>query len=672
MTLQRFHLGDTSWEAESDPATPVYLAGPPMYLICSVGGGIHPYGDEHLVGKMGGAWAHPVRVLHGWSGAVEENGTTVSLDLAARCDLYGSHLIRHHQASDLIVEWCEFVADELPALTAQITLRNGSSRPWSGNLLIHAELDLRGCWFGGWGSDEPAIHTSGALLTASGTAGHFAGRAAAFLADPLTTWQVAEQRASAHIPVRLGAGEERRFVLALAVAHAGGAEAAIELARRVRERAPQLLEAKIARYTALLAEMVIETPDPSINAAWQLARLNMHLLTAAYPELPPYFLAGLPEYPQLFGCDNEYTVPGATAAGFGALMRSTLRTLAAYGERACGRIPHEITTNGRIFNPGNTQETPQFAAACWDYLRWSGDLEFLAEVYPLCVEGLEHFRSTIEGHGYPHGDGVVERPGMGTYKLDSVGYLYQALVALREMALALGREDDAPRFAEYAAGIRDRFEREWWIEREGLYADSLHLDRRPQLDGHWTVVLPVQLGLASRQRAEQIMSRIEAEWVNEWGLVHTRGAEPYVWTLPTGLLALAAFAHSRPELALKLIRNIAVTAWHGPLGMLKELIPQGICFIQLWSSGLLIEALTEGLLGLRPLAHLHRLEVRPHLPPDWSEVWLRGLKVGQHTLDLRITQSSLEISHREGNAPLTVVYGERQVEVGVGDEVAVS
>src|SRR5256885_12572497 len=42
-----------------------------------------------------------------------------------------------------------------------------------------------------------------------------------------------------------------------------------------------------------------------------------------------------------------------------------------------------------IFHPGNTQETPQFAAACYDYFRWTGDSAFLRQVYPLCKEGVD-------------------------------------------------------------------------------------------------------------------------------------------------------------------------------------------------------------------------------------------------------------------------------------------
>jgi glycogen debranching enzyme len=424
-----------------------------------------------------------------------------------------------------------------------------------------------------------------------------------------------------------------------------------ELARAYAQRAADVLAERVAHYARLDGAMALETPELFLDQSWAIARRNTEALTAHYPDLPPYLLAGLPEYPQLFGCDNEYNVAGALAAGFGPIVRSTLLALAAYGQRGCGRIPHEITTNGRVFHPGNTQETPQFAAACWDYVRWTGDTAFLHEVYPLCVEGLEHFAGTLAGGHYPHGDGVVERLGMGACKLDSVCYLHQALVALREMALALGLAADAEEHELQAARLAERFEQDWWLEAEELYADSLHLDGQPQLDGHWTVAIPLQTGLAREDRARRALARIEAEWVNEWGLVHTRGVEPRVWTLPTGLLALAAFRYDRPDLGLHLLRNIGVTAQHGTLGTLKELIPAGLCFIQLWSAGLYAQAMVEGLLGVSPLAHRHEITVAPRLPAGWPEVRLRGLRVGEHTLNLIAAEGSVVLEHVSGPRP---------------------
>jgi glycogen debranching enzyme len=245
--------------------------------------------------------------------------------------------------------------------------------------------------------------------------------------------------------------------------------------------------------------------------------------------------------------------------------------------------------------------------------------------------------------------------GMGSRKLDSACYHIAGLRALAQLAQALD-EPEAAALNARAAQFNQDFERDWWLEEEGLYADSMHSDGRLQLDGHWTVVLPVQLGLAAPERAARVLARIEAEFVNQWGLVHTRKREELVWTLPTGLLALAAFAHGRKERGLQLARNIALTAQHGTLGTFKELIPEGLCFVQLWSAGLYLQAIFEGLLGLQPDAPRHRLAIAPMLPAEHPPVTIYGLLIGRHRLSLTISPSELQIEHAAGPCPLEVIY----------------
>jgi hypothetical protein len=138
-------------------------------------------------------------------------------------------------------------------------------------------------------------------------------------------------------------------------------------------------------------------------------------------------------------------------------------------------------------------------------------------------------------------------------------------------------------------------------------------------------------------------------------LVHTRGKEERVWTLPTGLLALAAARHGRADYALRMLQNIAGTTRTGMLGAFKELIPQGLCFVQLWSAGLYVQGILEGLLGLEPHAHAHRLNISPTLPSTWPSVTLRDLRVGAHRLNLEIGAATVTAEHVGG--PQEILIG---------------
>ncbi len=637
-----------------------------MYMVGLGTGEIGPIGAEHLVGEMGGLWVHPVKVADGLTVQLADAGGAALPASEAELIERVSHIEWRWRGGDLAVRRRDFVAEDEAAFVALLTLHNEGDQPQSGELRLRVWLKFLGCWFGGmesgggeyWLEDRTVLGFARSRQGRLGVACGAPEPPARGLFDALPGGLLA----TLVYPFKLHPGQSRAIEFLLTADHQGGHTGARRLFERLSGHGEQLLRDKEARYRARIIQGVaLETPDPAVDRAFALAKANLLLLSADYsPELPPYFLAGIPEYPQLFGCDTEYSAPGAAASGFAATTRSALLALAAYGRRACGRIPHEVTTNGRVFHPGNTQETPQFAQACWDYFRWTGDSAFLREVYPLCREGVDAYTPALWGGGphspYPVGDGVVERQGMGSHKLDSTCYLYGALLSLRAMAGALELPEDAARYAVRAEELRARFEQDWWLEEEGLYADSLHSDGRPQLDGHWTVVLPLQVGLAAPDRACRALDRIEREWVNRWGLVHTRAREELVWTLPTGLLALTEFRHGRADAGLHLLQNIAETASHGTLGAFKELIPIGLCFVQLWSAALYLQCMLEGLLGLAPLAHRHLLTVDPCLPTGWGRARLAELALGQHLLTLEQTPQGLELSHLSGPQPLTLRY----------------
>lgn len=670
---------------EPMPAAPYFLAGRKLYAVGKLSGAIEPIGAEHVVGEMGGVWAHPIKVADGIAlGLADADGAPLAAELLSVTERL-AQIEWQLDAGGLALRRREFVAEDQAALFVLVSLHNPGREPRAGELRASAWLKLLGCWFGGMAVGGGEFWHEGELVLGydrlwQGRWGLAFGAPAAPARckfDPHPAGTVA----TLSYPFELGPGETAEWELLLTADHERGHEGARHLFGQLAGQGERLLAEKVAAYErAALTGVALQTPDPAVDRAFALAKANLQLLGADYgPALPTYFLAGIPEYPQLFGCDTEYSVPGATAAGFAEACKSALLALADYGARACGRIPHEVTTNGRVFHPGNTQETPQFAAACWDYFRWTGDLAFLRRVYPLCKEGVDSYMPALwwplDGL-YPTGDGVVERYGMGARKLDSTCYLFQALGALAEMAEALELPDEAAHYRARRAELDARFEQDWWLEDEGMYADSLHSDMRPQFDGHWTVVLPLQLGLAADERARRSLERIEREWVNQWGLVHTREREESVWTLPTGLLALTAFRYGRPELGVRLLQNIAETARHGTLGAFKELIPIGLCFVQLWSSALYVQGLLEGALGLQPLAHLHQLRVDPCLPADWPAVQLDELQVGAHRLGLRIAHGELELTHHAGPAALdllarTSAGGWLRAEVAPGARLAV-
>jgi hypothetical protein len=663
MYHQALRFGDIALDRDDPQPTPYMLAGRHMYVLGTSDGAFKPIGDEHLVGEMGGFWAHPLRVADGWFLRVHADGGTTRLDDCRSLEGHLSDIVFSFEHGPLAITRTDFVVEHERAVFGLVEVRNTGEQPWRGGIGCQVRLHLRGSWFGGFETSGTRVAMEDHLVVASDGAQPGWGCAFGSTREPSEVTQHQDgDRVLVEVVhrIELASGATEHLVCLLTAEHQNGVEGASACWHKLANEGAALLARKRALYRAVAEEgVVLDVPDTGIVHEYKLAKVNIHMLRADYaPYLPPYLLGGVPEYPQLFGCDSAYSIPGITAAGFADAARSALDVLGDFARRASGRVPHEVTTSGRVWHPGNTQETPQFALAVWDYVRWTGDLDFLRRMYPLCREGVMDYLPTqwdFDGDGYPNGDAMIERHGMGSLKLDSSCYLYAAWFALSDMATTLGRPE-AHAYRARTADWRERFERDWWIEDQQLYADSLHDDLRPQLDGHWTQVVPVQLGIASPARALQVLGELERSFVNEHGLVHTRGHEDRVWTLPTGLLALAQLRYGHVDQAVEQLHNIASTTRCNMLGSFEELIPQGICFMQLWSSALFLQGIIEGLLGFEPHAYEHRLRLRPHLPTTWPSATLRHVRVGEHGVTVEIARDHATITHESGSDRLLVEY----------------
>jgi glycogen debranching enzyme len=103
----------------------------------------------------------------------------------------------------------------------------------------------------------------------------------------------------------------------------------------------------------------------------------------------------------------------------------TLREVSIAVNKTTGKVLHEIVTDGSIYfgtvaQPGDVEETSQFASAVATLWRWSGDNAFLDENYDFINAGLHYITSALDlnNDGWPEGAGIVEATGMGAEKLD--------------------------------------------------------------------------------------------------------------------------------------------------------------------------------------------------------------------------------------------------------------
>jgi glycogen debranching enzyme len=270
--------------------------------------------------------------------------------------------------------------------------------------------------------------------------------------------------------------------------------------------------------------------------------------------------------------------------------------------------------------------------------------------------------------------------------LDSAVYTIEALEALHEMAVIFGDGAVADRCRDLAGAVRARLDEAFWMEAEGLYGDiaatpeemiprlqrwiekarqpevaeaykSLLVEAqsdpnpqcmRPWQCRNWTIICPVEAGLAAPERAARILNRIESEeFTARWGMYLSGIERSRIMSINTGALAVAEAVYGRVERALDYMRRIAETLpLHMP-GAISEMSPDDGCFVQAWSGYGIAWPIVAHFFGVRPDAFRRRLELCPIFPPDWHSANLLSLRVGSNRFDLRWDKATLTVASQE-------------------------
>ncbi len=88
--------------------------------------------------------------------------------------------------------------------------------------------------------------------------------------------------------------------------------------------------------------------------------------------------------------------------------------------------------------------------------------------------------------------------------------------------------------------------------------------------------------------------------------------------------------------------------------MFHELIPEGMCFVQLWSGATFVRGAVEDLMGIGVRADQHAVTLAPRLPAAWDSAELENLTFGEHTLTVRAARDGIVVTHVRGPAPLQI------------------
>jgi glycogen debranching enzyme len=238
------------------------------------------------------------------------------------------------------------------------------------------------------------------------------------------------------------------------------------------------------------------------------------------------------------------------------------------------------------------------------------------------------------------------------------GYVYDAWLRMSEVFDALGKPDRAQELREKAAALFRRFNEAFWDEELGCYVLALDGEKKKVRTIASNVGHCLWSGIATKERAAKVVSRLMApDMWSGWG-IRTLSAEhpafnPYnyqtgsVWPHDNAIIAMGFKRYGFAAEVGRIARDISEAGSHFMLNQLPELYTTierdeasfpvqylGANVPQAWAAGSVF-ALLQAILGFLPDAPRGKLYVDPVLPPWLPDLTVLDLHVGQHRFDIR-------------------------------------
>lgn len=699
--------------------SPYVTAGDRLYMVGHQNGQFPDLG-WHIAGEMGGIWDHPIKLMDGFTSMVQTATEQYCLSEADRFVNYPFANILYYDTTPLgiSVERMQFVPDGMEAVVIEYTFVNNTDQDQDFSFAFTGMVDLRPVWLG----ERTGMNDGGDFAYWDDAINGMIGKDS--LNDWFVTWGSLLNTTEHTIGKttcdfdRLGKGVNGSITFPVSLPKQGKVSLPIVIAgsytslaaakttlKKVQENAQPLLKAKKQRYQSIANIAKLTIPDKKLQEAFTWMKYNTDWLIRDVPEIGRGLSAGIPDYPWWFGCDNTYALRGVLATGRTDIVLSGLRLLKKLSEETNGngRIIHEVSTNGAVFNPGNINETPHFASMVWITYQWTGDRAFLEEFYPFVKQGLDWLLATNDADGnlFPDGFGMMEIHGLESEMIDVAVYTQQAFADAAKMAQAMGDEVFATDFQQKADQLRQQINRDFWVADFNSYADFIGTaaEARQLIDDaivradtlgkpwavaelkatkakianypaaqkqgfvlyhNWVVNTPLEMGIADPAKASAAL-QTGSHFVNPFGVFVTgidrdesAGTDDSsfaedqeifsyvgaVMTLPTGVQAIAENNYGRPDQALDYLQRLIHSFSYALPGSMYEVSPDFGMMAQAWNAYALAYPIVQQFFGIQPSAFERQIYIHPQMPTAWDNALIENLIIADNQLSMNFQRNA--------------------------------
>jgi glycogen debranching enzyme len=479
---------------------------------------------------------------------------------------------------------------------------------------------------------------------------------------------------------------------------------------QLRETADIILK-KTDKFTAqrkqrmqnLLSRSPVITNDKDLTTAIAWAKLQIDALImnqSTGGALTKGIFAGLPWFNNYWGRDSFISLPGATyIIGNFSDARDVLRSYAAFQELDTansnyGRIPNLATPQSVIYNTADG--APWFVKSLYEYVKYSGDTEFIKEMYPVIVRSIE---GTLKFHhdslGFlTHADAESWMDAVGpngpwsprgNRACDVQSLWHQQLMVGVFCAEYFNDFHAAARWKSAADTLEMNFRKYFVDTSRSLIYDHLNPDGSPSAELRPNQLFAVDMTIPEDVR-QNIVRTVLHELVYEHGTATLAQSDsnfhpfheysPYyvkdaayhtgtVWTWLNGITTYAATRYDLQDVVFPVTKNNVHQMLHrGTAGALSELLdahprisvgPEQSTqlnepklsgtYSQAWSLAEFIRSIYQDYFGVSVDVPSKVIRIQPKLPKEINSV----------QFEQRIGEGSIAISYRRTQDQITVI-----------------
>lgn len=683
--------------------SPFSTTGNRVYMVGHQDGTFPDLG-WHIEGEMGGIWNHPIKLMDGFDIQITEASESFKLNKADKFTNYPVANVHSFSWKDkkLEIERWQFVPDDKQGLIVQLIIKNhGKERNL--NLKFTGHPDIIPTWLGDEtgmedGKDQSVFDSEKKLWKVKDDLNEWY---ALFGNDKETS---VEKTSLNTLEDTISLKAEETYVINYVIAGSYTSEQeAYTTYNDIKNNMNSYLTAKRERYEELANRSKLTVPDKDIEQAFEWIKYSCDWTIRTIPEVGSGMCAGLPDYPWWFSCDAEYALKNHMAFGQFETAYNTIHLLDSISEvtNGNGRIAHEISTNGAVFNKGNVNETPQFASLIWDLYKWTGDINFLKRYFPTVKKGLNWVMTERDENNnlLPDGYGMMEIEGLDGEMIDISAYLQRAFIDASKMASEIGDNKLADEYKTKAIALKEKINSVFWSEESKSYGDFIATDeqalktianaieRAEDMKQPWVIEelkkkqkyikenpsseirafaiyhsyvvnTPMEMNFADEDKA-LIALETAKKFTSQFGVyvtgidkdtredtnnenVERESAFSYesaVMPMNAGVLAVSENNYGRPNEALDYIKKTTTTFSYAYPGGMYEVSPDFGMMNQTFNNYAYGVPIVNQFFGIDPQAAKKKVVIKPQMPDTWDNASLENVLIADNTISVYYTKS---------------------------------